>query len=87
MSHAHFAIQISSDAVQHEHSLIFLAGLFLDKKENALPFNVADSSSFAVMVEQCIKFGQQHPGRKNKVPNRRRISGALFDYAYEDTGA
>ena len=55
--------------------------------ENALPFNVADSSSFAVMVEQCIKFGQQNPGRKYKVPNRRRIGGALLDSAYEDTGA
>ena len=46
--------------------------------ENALPFNVADSSSFAVMVEQCIKFGQEHPGRKYKAPNRRRIGGARW---------
>ena len=57
--------------------------------ENALPFNVADSSSFAVMFEQCIKFCQQHPGPKYKVPNQRRIGGALLDSAYEleDTGA
>ena len=55
--------------------------------ENALPFNVADLSSFAVMLEQCIKFGQQNPGRKYKVPIRRRIGGALLDSAYEDTVA
>ena len=36
LSHAHFAIQISPDADQHEHSLIFLAGLFLDKQEQIL---------------------------------------------------
>ena len=36
MSHAPFAIQISPGAVQHEHSLIFLAGLFLDKHEQIL---------------------------------------------------
>ncbi len=61
--------------------------------ENALPFNVADchststSPSLAHMVEQCIEFGQHHPGRKYKAPNRRRISGALLDSAYEDTAA
>jgi len=31
--------------------------------ENALPFNVADLPSLARMVEKCIEFGQQHPGR------------------------
>ena len=55
--------------------------------ENALSFNVADSQSFAAVVEQCIEFGQQHPGRKYKAPNRRRISGPLLDSAYEDTAA
>ena len=53
--------------------------------ENALSFNVVDSPSFAVMVDQCIQFGQQNPGRKYKVPTRRRISGPLLDSAYEDT--
>ena len=38
--------------------------------ENALSFNVADSKSFAIMVEQCIEFGQQNPGRKYKAPLR-----------------
>ena len=33
---SHFAIQISPNAVQHKHSLIFLAGLFLDKQEQIL---------------------------------------------------
>ena len=55
--------------------------------ENALPFNVADSPSLAHMVEKCIEFGQQHPGRKYKAPNRKRIGGALLDTAYEDTAA
>jgi hypothetical protein len=32
--------------------------------ENALSFTVADSPSFAAMVDQCIQFGQQNPGRK-----------------------
>ena len=36
---------------------------------NALPFNVADSPSFAVMVDQCIELCQQHPSRKYKAPN------------------
>ena len=44
MSHAHFAIQISPDAVQHEYSLIFLAGLFLDKQEQKLE-----------SANQCVK--------------------------------
>ena len=54
---------------------------------NALPFNVADSPSFAVMVDQCIEFCKQHSCRKYKAQNRRRIGGALLDSAYEDTGA
>ena len=57
------------------------------KQFNAMPFNVADLPSFAVMGDQCIEFCQQHPGRKYKSPNRRRIGGALLDSAYEDTGA
>ena len=39
------------------------------------------------MVEQCIEFGQQYPGRKYTAPNQLRIGGALLDSAYEDTGA
>ena len=34
--------------------------------KNALPFNVADSPNFAAMVDQCIRFCQQHPGRNTK---------------------
>lgn len=55
--------------------------------ENALPFNIADSPSLAHFVEQCIEFGQQHPGRKYKAPTRRRIAGPLLDAAYGDTAA
>jgi hypothetical protein len=47
--------------------------------ENVLSFNVVDSLSCAVMVDQCIQFGQQNPGRKYKIPTRRRISGPLLD--------
>ena len=55
--------------------------------ENALPFNIADSPSLATLVDQCIEFGQQHPGRKYKAPNRRKISGQLLESAYEHTAA
>jgi hypothetical protein len=41
--------------------------------ENALSFNVADSPSFTAVINQCIEFGQQHPGRSYKAPNRRKI--------------
>lgn len=53
--------------------------------ENALSFNVADSPSLAAVIDQCIEFGQQHPGRRYKAPNRRRISGPLLDSAFEAT--
>ena len=55
--------------------------------ENALSFNVVDAPSFAVMVDQCIQFGQQNPRRKYKIPTQRRISGPLLGSAYEDTAA
>jgi hypothetical protein len=55
--------------------------------ENALSFNVVDSPSFAVMVDQCIQFGHENPGHKYKISTRRRISGPLLDSAYEDTAA
>ena len=55
--------------------------------ENVLSFNLADTQSLAAVVDQCIEFGQQHPGRKYKAPTRRRISGPLLDSAYEDTAA
>ena len=55
--------------------------------ENALPFNIADSPSLAAVVDQCIEFGQQHPGPKYKAPNRRKICGPLLEPAFEDTTA
>jgi len=39
------------------------------------------------MVEKCIEFGQQHPWRKYKAQNRKRIGGAPLDSAYHDTAA
>ena len=53
--------------------------------ENALQFNIADSPSLAAVVDQCIEFGQQHPGLKYKAPNRRKIGGPLLESAYEHT--
>ena len=52
-----------------------------------MPFNIADSPSLAAVVDQCIEFGQQHPGRKYKTPNERKIGGPLLEsaYDYEDT--
>ena len=50
---------------------------------------MADSPSLAYMVEKCIEFGQQHPWRKYKAPNRKRIGGpgAPLDSAYDDIAA
>ena len=55
--------------------------------ENALLFYVADSPSLVVVINVCIEFGQHHPGRRYKAPNRRRISGPLLESAprYEAT--
>ena len=53
--------------------------------ENALSFNVADSPSLAAVINECIEFGQHHPGRRYKAPKRRRISGPLLESAYEAT--
>ena len=58
--------------------------------EKILPFNVADTPrrlSLSHIVEKCIEFGQQHPGRKYKAPNRMRICGVLLDSAYKDTAS
>ena len=52
--------------------------------ENALSFNVADTPSLAAVVEECIEFGRQHPGRKYKAPHRRKIGGQLPDSAYDE---
>jgi hypothetical protein len=37
--------------------------------------------------DEDIEFGQQHPCRKYKAPNRRKIGGPLLESAYEDTAA
>ena len=68
-----------------------------DYNENGFPFTVADSPKLGHLVEQCIEFGQhwlsscqQHPGRKYKAQNRRKIAGShrpLPESAYDDTAA
>ena len=58
--------------------------------EKTLSFNVAHTLrrlSLSHIVEKCIEFGQQHPGRKYKAPNRMRICGVLLDSAYKDTAS
>ena len=55
-----------------------------------MSFNVAHTLrrlSLSHIVEKCIEFGQQHPGRKYKAPNRMRICGVLLDSAYKDTAS
>ena len=38
--------------------------------ENGLSFDVADSQSFAALVDLFIEFGQQHQGSKYKALNQ-----------------
>ena len=52
--------------------------------ENGLSFDVADSQSFAALVDLCIELGQQHQGRKYKALNQWSW---LLDAAREDTAA
>ena len=53
--------------------------------ENAIPFNVADSPSFAAMIEEAMTFRQQNPLQSYEVPLRRKLSGELLDKSYEST--
>ena len=59
--------------------------------ENALSFNIANAKSLAVVVDQCIKFGNLHPLHKYKVMNQLRSGGQILKSAalstYEDTAA
>ena len=50
MSQENFALQISPDAVQNKHSLIFLAGLLLDTQEQLLPIRKENDNRYAEKV-------------------------------------
>ena len=43
--------------------------------ENAIPFNVAAASSFALMIDESIKFAKQNPLQSYKVPHRLKLPG------------
>ena len=53
--------------------------------ENGISFNVADSSSFARMLEESMRFAKQNPFQSYKAPSRKRLSGELLDQAYKST--
>jgi hypothetical protein len=53
--------------------------------ENGIAFNTAGSASFALMIEESMKFARQYPLQSYKVPNRHKFSGELLDKAYEST--
>jgi hypothetical protein len=53
--------------------------------ENGIAFNTAGSTSFALMIEESMKFARQYPLQSYKVPNRQKNYGELLDKAYEST--
>ena len=55
--------------------------------ENAIPFNVASSSSFADMIGESMSFRQHNSVESYKVPGRKKLSGQLLDDAYESVQA
>ena len=50
--------------------------------ENAMPFNVATSSSFADMIGESLSFRENNSLQSYKVPGRLKLSGQLLDDAY-----
>ena len=50
-----------------------------------IAFDTAASSSFALMMEESMKFARQNPLQSYKVPHRLKFSGELLDNAYEST--
>ena len=51
--------------------------------ENAIPFNVASSSSFADMKGESMSLRQHNSLECYKVPSRQKLSGKLLYDAYE----
>ena len=52
--------------------------------ENDITFNTA-SPSFALMIQESMKFTRQNPLQSYKVPHWLKFSGELLDNAYEFT--
>ena len=59
-----------------------IASFFYD---NSISFNVADSSSFARMTEESMRFAKQNPFQSYKAPSCKRLSGGLFVQTYRST--
>ena len=53
--------------------------------ENGIAFNTAASLSFALMIEESMKFARQNPLQSYKVPHQLKILGELLDNSYEST--
>ena len=53
--------------------------------ENGISFNIADSSSFARMIQESMRFAKQNPFQRYNAPSRKRFSGELLDQAYRST--
>ena len=53
--------------------------------ENGISFNVADSSSFARMIGESMRFAKQNPFHSYKAPSFKRVSAQLLDQAYKST--
>ena len=51
--------------------------------ENGISFNFADSSSFAHMTKESMRFTKQNPFHSNKAPTSKWLSGKLLDQAYK----
>ena len=53
--------------------------------EIGIAFNTAASSSFALKIEESMKFARQNPLQSYKVPHSHKFSGKLLDKSYEST--
>ena len=60
-----------------------MASFFYEK--NDISFNVADSSSFARMIEENMRFAKQNPFQSYKAPSLILSSGKLLNQADKST--
>ena len=59
----------------------------LVENENKLKWTnwLHPAPSFALMIEESMKFARQNPLQSYKVPHSHKFSGELLDKAYEST--
>ena len=53
--------------------------------ENGISFNFTDSSSFARMIEESMRFAKQNPFQSYKALSSKQLSRELLDQAYRST--